>query len=210
MSEQISFDFTQEKKHLRVLIACEYSGTVREAFKAKGHYALSCDLLPTDIPGEHYQGNILDILDNNWDLMIAHPPCTYLCNSSVCRLYTNKDRWDLMRGGADFFRTLLNANIGMIAVENPIPHKYALEIIGKKYNQIIHPYQFGHLQSKSTCLWLKNLPKLIETNNVKEEMLKLPKSEIHKLYLLPPGPDRWKIRSKTYQGIADAMATQWG
>lgn len=98
----------------------------------------------------------------------------------------------------------------MIAVENPIPHKYALEIIGKKYNQIIHPYQFGHLQSKSTCLWLKNLPKLIETNNVKEEMLKLPKSEIHKLYLLPPGPDRWKIRSKTYQGIADAMATQWG
>lgn len=210
MLKQLNLDFTKDRKPLRVLVACEYSGTVRDAFKARGNYAMSCDLLPTDTPGEHYQGNVFDILNDNWDLMIAHPPCTYLCNSSVSRLYQDKNRWKLMEEGALFFKELLNANIPMIAVENPIPHRYALEIIGTKYTQIIQPYQFGHLESKRTCLWLKNLPKLKPTNDLTNEALKLNKYQLQKMYYsVPAGPNRWKIRSTTYKGIAEAMATQW-
>lgn len=195
---------------MRVLVACEYSGTVRDAFAIAGHDAWSCDLLDTDKPGKHIKGDVLQILNDGWDLMIAHPPCTYLSNSGVSWLYRKENRWEMMRQGAEFFKKLLESDIPKIAVENPIPHKYALEIIGRKYDQIIQPYQFGHLESKATCLWLKRLPGLKETNNVKQDMLKLDKNEWQRLHYLPPSKDRWKLRSKTFDGIAEAMANQWG
>ena len=196
---------------MKVLIACEYSGTVRDAFIAKGHDALSCDILPTDQPGPHYQGNVLDIINDGWDLMIAHPPCTYLTNSGVCHLHKDETRWVKLDEGAKFFKQLLSANIPMICVENPIMHKYAKERIGNiKQSQIIQPWMFGHTEQKATCLWLKGLPLLKETNNVKEEMMLLPDNQRQKLHYLPPSEDRWKLRSKTYDGIAQAMAEQWG
>lgn len=189
-----------------VLVACEFSGVVREAFVKQGHYAMSCDLLPTDIPGNHYQGDVIDTLDDGWDLMIAHPPCTYLANSGVRWLYNkdgsrNEERWQNMLEAAEFFKTLLNAKIPMIAVENPIQHKYARELINFPYTQIIQPWMFGHGETKATCLWLKNLPPLVPTNVVDGR-----EGRIHRL---PPSEDRWKIRSTTFQGIAEAMAHQW-
>lgn len=197
-------------KPLRVLVACEYSGKVREAFRKLGHDAWSCDLLPADDNSPyHYQGDVFDIIDQGWDLMIAHPPCTYLTNAGVSWLYRKEGRWDQMRDGAEFFRRLLEAPIDKIAVENPIMHKYAVEIIGRRQDQVIQPWMFGHMEQKATCLWLKGLPELKSTNNVKEEMLKLPKTVAQRLHYLPPSKDRWKIRSETYQGIADAMAEQW-
>lgn len=159
-----------DTKQPKVLVACEFSGIVREAFAKMGCDAWSCDFLDTERPGKHIKGNVLDVLDNGWDLMIAHPPCTYLANSGVSWLSKQPGRWELMREGAEFFKKILEANISHICVENPIPHKYALEIIGRKYDQIIQPYQFGHLESKATCLWLKGLPRLKETNNVKQDM----------------------------------------
>lgn len=196
---------------MNVLIACEYSGIVRDAFIDKGHNAVSCDLLPSDSNyGHHYQGSVFDIINDGWDLMIAHPPCTYLCNSGVSWLHKDDSRWDRLKDGAEFFKNLIEVNIPKIAVENPIMHKYAKELIGHDRAQIIQPYQFGHTESKATCLWLKNLPLLKETNNVKEEMLKLPKRERERLHYLPPSPERWKLRSTTYKGIAEAMANQWG
>lgn len=200
-----------ELKPLRVLVACEYSGKVREAFRRLGHDAWSCDLLPADDNSPyHYQGDVFDIIDQGWDLMIAHPPCTYLTNAGVSWLYRKEGRWDQMKDGAEFFRRLLDAPIPKIAVENPIMHKYAVEIIGRRQDQVIQPWMFGHMEQKATCLWLKGLPELKPTNNVKEEMLKLPKTVTQRLHYLPPSKDRWKIRSETYQGIADAMASQWG
>lgn len=200
-----------------VLIACEFSGTVREEFKRLGFNVWSCDLLETEIPGQHIQGDVLDYIDNNpfnnnqgWDLIIAHPPCTYLTNSGVCWLYKKPNRWEDMKEGALFFKQLLNAPCKHIVIENPIPHKYALEIIGKKYTQIIHPWQHGHKENKATCLWIKGLQPIKETNNVKEEMLKLSKKEQQRLHYLPPSRERWKLRSKTFQGIAKAMALQFG
>ena len=214
---------------MRVLVACEYSGTVRDAFLELGHDAYSCDILPTESnPERHYQCDIFDVIDKGWDLLIAHPPCTYLCNSGVCWLYKkipsgkgwpnpvkftkekNEERWELMREGAEFFKRLFESNIPKIAVENPIMHKYAKEIIGCKQSQVVQPWMFGHKEQKATCLWLKNLPLLKETDNVKEEMLKLTKEERQRLHYLPPSKDRWKIRSKTFEGIAKAMAEQWG
>ena len=196
---------------MKVLVACEYSGTVRDAFRRLGHDAWSCDLLPTDAdPTYHYQGDVLEILENGWDLMIAHPECTYLTNSGVRWLYKDINRWFKLFEGAEFFKKMLNANIPKIAVENPIQHKYAKALIGFRHTQIIQPWMFGHMEQKATCLWLKNLPVLKPTNVVKEEMLKLPDNERQRLHYLPPGPDRWKIRSKTYTGIAQAMAEQWG
>lgn len=192
-----------------ILIGCEYSGTVREAFAKLGFNTWSCDLLPTDIPGQHFQCDVREVLDKGWDLAIFHPSCTYLTNSGVCHLKTDPTRWAKLDEAGEFFRLLLNAPIPRIAIENPIPHKYAVERIGRKYDQIIQPWQFGHTESKATCLWLKNLPKLVETNNVKAEMMLLPDRERQRLHYLPPSPDRWKIRSKTYQGIADAIADQW-
>lgn len=192
-----------------ILIGCEYSGTVREAFAKLGFNTWSCDLLPTDIPGQHFQCDVREVLDKGWDLAIFHPSCTYLTNSGVCHLKTDPTRWAKLDEAGEFFRLLLNAPIPRIAIENPIPHKYAVERIGRKYDQIIQPWQFGHTESKATCLWLKNLPKLVETNNVKAEMMLLPDRERQRLHYLPPSPDRWKIRSKTYQGIADAIANQY-
>lgn len=195
---------------MRVLVACEYSGKVREAFRKLGHDAWSCDLLPADDNSPyHYQGDVFDIIDRGWDLMIAHPPCTYLTNAGVSWLYRKEGRWDDMRDGAEFFRRLLNAPISKVAVENPIMHKYAVEIIGRRQDQVIQPWMFGHMEQKATCLWLKGLPKLKPTDNVKEEMMKLPKTVSQRLHYLPPSKDRWKLRSETYQGIADAFAAQW-
>lgn len=196
---------------MRVLVACEYSGTVRDAFAALGHDAMSCDILPTDVAGKHYQGNVLDVLNDGWDLMIAHPPCTYLTNAGVTWLHRDPARWGLLDEGAAFFKVLLNANIPRIAVENPIMHKYAKERIGGiQQSQVVQPWMFGHMEQKATCLWLKNLPLLTPTNSVKDEMMKLPKNQRERLHYLPPGPNRWKERSKTFDGIAKAMAAQWG
>lgn len=195
---------------LNVLIACEYSGRVRDAFIAKGHNAISCDLLPTESSGPHYQGDVRDILNLDWDLLIAHPDCTYLTNSGVCHLHTDKSRWGKLDKGAAFFRLLLECDILMKCIENPIPHKYAVERIGRKYDQLVQPWQFGHKERKATCLWLEGLPKLEESDNVKEEMLLLPKSEQQRIHYLSPGPNRWKERSRTFIGIAQQMAQQWG
>lgn len=196
---------------MKILIACEYSGTVRDAFAAKGHEAWSCDLLPTDKPGNHFQGDVLEFIGEGWDMMIAHPPCTYLANSGVCHLHKDESRWAKLEKGAKFFKALLDAPISKIAVENPIMHKYAKELIGGiKQTQVIQPWMFGHKEQKATCLWLKGLPPLSSTNDVKSEMMKLSNAERQRLHWLPPSVDRWKERSKTFQGIADAMAEQWG
>ncbi len=200
---------------MRVLVACEYSGRVREAFRAKGHDAWSCDLLPADDDSPyHYEGDVLDIIDDGWDLMIAHPPCTYFTNSGVCWL-TGKNkiegRWEHLDEAAVFFNRLLDADIPKICVENPIPHKYAIERIGgRKYTQLIQPYMFGHKETKATCFWLKGLDPLVPTTDLKAETMALPPRERQRLHWLPPSPDRWKLRSVTYQGVADAMAEQWG
>lgn len=196
---------------MKVLVACEYSGKVRDAFIRKGHDAMSCDLLPTDVEGPHYVGNVLDILDQGWDLMVAHPPCTYLTNSGVTWLHKDPSRWSKLDEGAAFFKSLLDAPIPKIAIENPIMHGYAKDRIGGiKQSQVIQPWMFGHMEQKATCLWLKGLPNLVATNNVKEEMLLLPKNQRERLHYLPPSVDRWKLRSTTYSGIAEAMAEQWG
>lgn len=195
---------------MRIIIGCEYSGIIREAFKKRGHDAWSCDFLPTEIPGNHIQDDLLNHLNDGWDMMIAHPTCTYLCNSGVEWLHQQDDRWEKMEEGAEFFLKLWNAPIPKICLENPIMHKYAYKIIKMKPTQIIQPYFFGHMEQKATGLWLKNLPKLRGTNNVREQMMLLPKKEREKNHYTPPGPDRWKIRSKTYEGIAEAMAIKWG
>lgn len=187
---------------MRVLVACEFSGTVRDAFAKRGHDAWSCDFLPTDKTGNHLQCDVLTVLDQDWDLMIAHPPCTFLCNSGVCWLHKDESRWEKMKEGALFFHKLLNAPIPKICVENPVMHKYAKEIIGENFTQSVQPWQFGHGETKRTCLWLKNLPALQPTDIVD--------GREQRLHKLPPSKDRWKLRSMTYQGIADAMAQQWG
>ena len=195
---------------MNVLIACEYSGIVRDAFIRKGHNAWSCDLLPTDQPGPHIQCDVLDVLDAGWDLMIAHPPCTFLCNSGVRWLGNDQSRWDQLTIAAEFFRKLLSAPIQSICIENPIMHSYGKLLIGRDQTQLIQPWMFGHTEQKATCLWLKNLPPLRPTNNVREAMLQLPANERERVHHMAPSEDRWKLRSTTYQGIADAFADQWG
>jgi site-specific DNA-cytosine methylase len=182
---------------MKILVACEYSGVVRDAFLRAGHYALSCDLLPCEstASGDHYQGDVRDVLDHGWDLMIAHPPCTHLAVSGA-RWF--KDKQVEQAEALDFVRLLLDAPIKRIALENPI------SIISsriRKPDQIIQPWMFGHGETKATCLWLKNLPFLQPTNIVSGR-----EQRVHKM---PPSPNRWKERSRTYQGIADAMAAQW-
>jgi hypothetical protein len=195
---------------MRVLVACEYSGRVRDAFIAKGHDAMSCDLLPTDVVGPHHQGDVFDLDLTQFDLMVAHPPCTYLTNAGVTWLHRDPSRWAKLDEGAAFFKRLLEVPIPRICVENPIMHKYAKERIGGvKQTQVVQPWMFGHMEQKATCLWLKGLPPLTPTNNVKEAMMALPDNQRQRLHYLPPGPDRWKLRSTTYQGVADAMAAQW-
>ena len=200
----------KNKLKLKVLVACEYSATVRDAFASLGHDAWSCDLLPSDKGGKHIQGNVLDILDRGWDLMIAHPPCTYLCNSGVQHLHKEEGRWGLLDEGAAFFKALLECDILRISVENPIPHKYAVSRIGRKYDQLVQPYHFGHMESKATCFWLKGLSPLRHTSNLRKQTMALPPAVRGRLHWLPQGPNRWKLRSTTYQGIADAIASQWG
>lgn len=187
---------------LKILVACEFSGVVRDAFIRRGHDAISCDLLPSDRPGAHIQGDVLEVLNDGWDMMIAHPPCTYLANSGVSWFYKDPDRWRELWHGAYFFKALLNAGIEKIAVENPIMHKYAVNIIGRRQDQVIQPWMFGQGETKATCLWLKNLPLLKPTNIVE--------GREQRLHRLPPSQDRAKLRSITYPGVAEAMAEQWG
>ncbi len=181
---------------MKVLIACEFSGIVREAFRNRGHIAMSCDLLPTEKVGSHYRGDIRAVLGDGWDLMIAHPPCTHLAVSGA-RWFKGKEKQQAE--ALQFVRGLLNAPIDRIALENPVS---VISTRIRKPDQIIQPWQFGHGETKATCLWLKGLPRLKPTNIVEGR-----ENRIHRM---PPGKDRGKKRSRTYQGIADAMAEQWG
>ena len=181
---------------MRVLVACEFSGVVRDAFRRRGHDAWSCDLLPSETDGPHYICDVQDILGDGWDMMIAHPPCTHLAVSGA-RWF--KDKQQEQQEALAFVRALMAAPIERIAIENPVS---VISSKIRKPDQIIQPWQFGHGETKATCLWLKNLPKLTPTNIVDGR-----EARIHKM---SPGPDRWKERSKTYQGIADAMAERWG
>jgi hypothetical protein len=187
---------------MKILVACEESQVVTIALRKKGHEAFSCDTLPCSGGHQewHIQDDVLKHLDEGWDMMIAHPPCTRLCNSGVCWL-EKRNLWKELDEGASFFKTLLDADIPKIAIENPIPHKYAVERIGRKYDQIVQPWMFGHGETKATCFWLKNLPKLEPTDIVE--------GREQRLHKLPPSKERALLRSKTYQGIADAIADQW-
>jgi hypothetical protein len=209
-----------------VLIACEYSATERDAFRAAGFNAISCDLLPSDVPGPHYQGDVFDILNDPErffggpiDLMIAHPPCTYLTNAGARWLWEggskasgrrNEERWENMREGALFFKTLLEWDVPRIAVENPVMVGYAKDIIGAEPDFSFQPWDHGHLEQKQTCYWLKNLPPLEKSNDVKAEAMELPYGQRAKVHHASPGPDRWKIRSTSFSGVAQAMVDQWG
>lgn len=183
---------------MKVLIGCEYTGTVRDAFIAKGHEALSCDLLPTEAPGPHYQGSVLDLLDYPWDLAIFHPPCTDLSVSGA-RHFEAKRMDGRQYASVSFFMRLAKADIPRIAIENPI---CIMSSLWRKPDQVIQPWMFGHGETKATCLWLKNLPILAPTNIVEGR-----ENRIHKM---PPSADRGKLRSATYPGIAEALADQWG
>ena len=183
---------------MKVLIACEYSGRVRDAFIAQGHDAISCDLLPTERAGPHYQGNVFDIINDGFDLMIAHPPCTDLAVSGAA-WFAKKRADGSQQKSIEFFMALANANIPKICIENPIG---IMSTLWRKPSQIIQPWMFGHGECKATCLWLNDLPKLIPTKIITERK--------QTLYLLPPTPDRARKRSNTFFGIAEAMAQQWG
>ena len=181
---------------MRVLVACEFSGTVRDAFRALGHDAMSCDLLPSEKSGPHYQGDVREVLGDGWDLMVAHPPCTHLAVSGA--------RWFAAKRGEQeealaFVRLLLDAPIPRIALENPVS---VISSRIRKPDQIIQPWQFGHGETKATCLWLKGLPPLVSTDIVA--------GRSPRVHRMPPGPNRWKERSRTFPGIAAAMAAQWG
>jgi hypothetical protein len=196
---------------VKVLIACEYSGTVRDAFIAAGHDAMSCDLLPTDAPGPHYQGDVRDVLHDGWDLMIAHPPCTYLAVSGMHRTARGLRDPQLTEDALDFVRLLLAAPVPRIAVENPVS---VISTRIRRPDQIIQPWQYGHDASKTTCLWLKGLPALQPTQIVEPRIVDGRKRWGNQTdsgqNRLSPSPDRWKRRSATYPGIAAAMAAQWG
>lgn len=196
MGEDSTFD--SWVVHMKVLIACEFSGVVRRAFRQQGHNAWSCDLLPSDDNAiNHLQGNVFDYVNfEKWDLMISHPPCTYLAVSGA-RWF--KSKLEEQKEAIDFFMKFTKLDIPKVAIENPIG---IMSTLYRKPDQIIQPWQFGHGETKATCLWLKGLQKLVPTNVVEGR-----EARIHKM---PPSKDRWKLRSITYQGIADAMATQWG
>lgn len=201
---------------MRVLVACEYSATVRDAFRKLGHDAVSCDLLPTEVPGPHYVGSVLDIIEDGWDLMIGHPPCTFLSLSGAGHMYLGKSkaektalgytidpvRWANMEAGADFFNTLWAAPIPRIALENPLMHGWGIEKTGGRATQFVQPWQFGHGETKKTGLRLKNLPPLEPSNIVA--------GREQRVWKMGPSKDRWKERSRTFPGIAQAMARQWG
>lgn len=194
---------------MRCLIACEYSGTVRDAFRRRGHDAVSCDLLPSESDGPHHMGDVRELLAQPWDILIAFPPCTYLCSSGMHWTRRGKRDPQLTEDALAFVTLLLAAPVERIALENPVG---VISTRIRKPDCIIHPWQFGHPESKTTCLWLKNLPPLKPTNvlakpaNGRWENQCATGSQNK----LPPSHDRWKLRSKTYKGIADAMAEQWG
>jgi len=194
---------------MKVLIGCEESGIMRDAFIAMGHDAMSCDLQPTRRPGPHYQGDIMDLKDEHFDLGIFHPVCKYLTNAGVRWLHSDITRWAKLFEGCSFFNELKEFNCDRMAIENPLPHKYARALVGD-YTQIVQPYMFGDMRSKGTCWWLYNLPELLETNNVRQEMLLLPKSESHACHYASPGPERERIRSESHHGMCAAAASQWG
>lgn len=217
MGERRPLEQMTEQGHrmhrMKILVACEFSGVVRDAFRAIGHDAWSCDLLPTEAdPAFHIQGDVLDHLGEfgDWEMLIAHPPCTYLANSGVRWLYGGRGkkvdpvRWEAMEAGARFFKKLWDAPIPHIVMENPIMHRFALEraAYGMKPDQIIQPWMFGHNETKATCLWLKNCTPLKPT--------KIVDGRVPRVHFASPGPDRWKERSRTLTGIAAAMAAQWG
>ena len=204
--------FQTRQKGMKVLVACEYSGIVRNAFLARGHDAWSCDLLPSeDGNNRHIRGDARDILNDGWDLlMVAHPPCTRLCNSGVRWLSkpppgkTAEDMQRELREGADLFSAFWNAAIERICIENPVMHRHAKVLIVnyREFSQSVQPWQFGHGETKRTCFWLKNLPPLKPTDIVE--------GREQRVFKMPPGPQRWKERSRFYPGIAKAMAEQWG
>lgn len=195
---------------MHILIACESSGVVREAFRKAGHDAVSCDLLPAEQPGPHYQGDVFDIIHDGWDMMIAHPPCTYLASSGLHWNTRIPGRTAQTEEALQFVRDLMNAPIPRIAIENPIG---AIGTQIRKADQYIHPHQFGHDASKKTGLWLINLPPLMSTVHIEPRMINGKPRWANQTdsgqNRLTPSPDRWKLRSATYQGIADAMADQW-
>jgi hypothetical protein len=191
---------------MKVLVACEFSGIVRDAFIAKGHDAVSCDLLPTERPGPHIQGDVLGVLEDGWDLMIAHPPCTYLCRNGARWLTTEKK--EAFMDATLFWGELAAATIDKICMENPIPHKLATYCMGD-YTQIIHPWQFGHDYAKKTCLWLKGLPVLVPTKIVEVTYITTKNGRRYTAGWYKT-PRNSIARSRTFQGIADAMAEQWG
>ncbi len=192
----------------RVLVACEYSGRVRDAFRALGHDAMSCDLLPTETPGPHHQGDVREILGDGWDVLIAFPPCTYLCSSGLHWTVRGLRDPQLTEDALRFVRDLLSASVPRIALENPIG---CISSRIRKPDCVIQPWMFGHGETKATCLWLKNLSPLMPTHADGDLFAaQAPMEREQRIWKLPPGPDRWKERSRTYQGIADAMAAQWG
>ena len=205
---------------MRVLVACEFSGIVRDAFAARGHDAWSCDLLPTEQPGQHIQRDVLNVLNDGWDLMVAHPPCTHIAASGA-RWFAEKRADGRQQQGIDFFMEMVAVSIPMTAIENPIG---IMSRLYRKPDQIIQPYQFGHEVQKATCLWLRGLPLLQPTKMVNRGIIYVdPRGNKHggahtlrakqaysPVMLLPQSEERWKIRSRTFQGVADAMAEQWG
>lgn len=188
---------------MKILVACEFSGQVRRAFEARGHTVWSCDFIPAEDGSKfHYQGDVRDMLHQEWDMMIAHPPCQYLCNSGVRWLSTRPDRWPLMEQAAYFFKRLHQTPIPKVAIENPVMHKHAMAIIGVKPSFTLQPWQHGEPETKRTCFWTRGLPPITPTNIVEGR-----KPRVH---YASPGPDRWKERSRTLPGVARALAEQWG
>ena len=183
---------------MRVLVACEYSGRVRDAFIRRGHDAMSCDLLPTEVPGPHHQGPVEDVLYDGWDLMVAHPPCTHLAVSGS-RHFERKIADGSQAAALDFVRLLMDAPIDRWCIENPVS---VISSAIRPPDQIIQPWEYGHGEVKATCFWLKNLPRLRPTEYAEGR-----EERVHKM---PPGPDRWKERSRTFEGVAEAMGDQWG
>ena len=194
-------------KRMKVLVACEYSGIVRNAFKARGHDAWSCDLLPTEQPSKnHIEGDVIPILNNGWDLIIAHPPCTHLSVSGAAR-WAEKVADGRQPAAIKFVETIWDSECPRICIENPVGALSSRSKLGKA-TQYVQPYEFGHAEQKKTGFWLKGLPKLVGTKYI--DVSGLPDKQRQRLHWLPPSEDRWKIRSRTFQGIADAMADQWG
>ena len=186
----------------KILISCESSGRTRDAFRRRGFNAISCDLEPSERPGPHIQADAREVMQDRWDLVIAHPPCTFLCAAGVQYMHSRPEQWiPGLEEGADFFLACLNANSPRIAVENPIPHRFAVEKIGRKYDIKVHPWQFGSTDKKDLCFWLKGLPGLKPTKIV------TPNTRMRDL---PPSKDRSKIRSRTDLEVANVMAMQWG